>query len=404
MHTRISHLALAGAALALTATPAFALEATGFADKLVEVSRFMGVSLDYGSATAEGDTITLANFTLAVPGEDLVVIPGEIVFEGVVETPDGGYTAERATIADIAFTDEDEGITLTFVDILAEGISLPAEITMDTMIDVSMDLYDRVSAGPLTVAKEDGTELFAIDTMEAWVENAAADGGITTGYRIAGVRADLSAFDDAEAQEVISAFGIAQFGAELSGEGTWWPDTGRAEMTDMSIVLDELGSLSMNFAVEGYTRELYRELMKINLKMAELSEAGEEIDEAQMERLSQSMLAEFAALKLDSASIRYNDASLFMKALDFAAAEQGLDGATFAQGLKFTVPMLLAELDNANFSEMVSGAVNAFIDDPQNFEIAAEPAQPVGVEEFMGVEDDPMLLIDLLNLQVRANQ
>ncbi|WP_404399993.1 hypothetical protein [Pelagibacterium halotolerans] len=403
MLNRVSHLALTGAVIGLTATPALALEATDFADKLVEVSRLMGASMTYGSATAEGNTITVSDFTIAVPGEDPAEIPGEIVFEGVVETADGGYTAERASIADIEYTDDEEGITLTFVDILAEGITLPAEIDVNTMIDVSMNLYDRVSAGPLTVS-QDGSEVFVVESMQAWIEDPAADGSITSAYEVTGVRANLNEIEEAEAQEVIEAFGVEQFGASLSGKGTWWPDTGRAEITDASFVLDNLGSFSVNFAIEGYTRELYREMAKINLKMAEMSEAGEELAPDQMMRLQESMLAEFDTLKLENASIRYDDASLFMKALDFAAAEQGLDGATFAQGLKFTVPMMLVDLDNAAFSEMVTSAANAFIDDPRNLEIAAEPAQPVGIEEFMGVEDDPLLLIDLLNLQVRANQ
>ncbi|WP_281708427.1 hypothetical protein [Phaeobacter italicus] len=39
-----------------------------------------------------------------------------------------------------------------FVDIAAEGIALPAEVSVDTMLETGFNLYDRISAGPLTVS------------------------------------------------------------------------------------------------------------------------------------------------------------------------------------------------------------------------------------------------------------
>jgi hypothetical protein len=116
------------------------------------------------------------------------------------------------------------------------------------------------------------------------------------------------------------------------------------------------------------------------------------------------MLEQLSALELESATIRYSDASLFMRVLDLVAAEQGVDGATLANGLKFMVPMLLTEVQNPEFSAMVTEAVNTFVDDPQNIEIAAEPDSPVGVDALMSAEEDPFILLDLLNVQVRANQ
>jgi hypothetical protein len=404
---KLSRLSLAAILMATTSQAALALEATDFADRLVETSKLMGLALTYGSAAAEGDTVTLSGFTIAIPGEDDVEVPGEVVFTGVVETSEGGFSVERATIADVEYTDEDEGITLNFVDIAAEGIELPAEVSIDTMLEIGFNLYDRVSAGPLTVSDADGNELFAIELMEITAQDAA-DSGFTSAYRVTGIRADLSSIEEPEAQQALEAFGLDQFSASMSGAGTWWPSTGKAIVEDVSLVVDQLGSISLDFAVEGYTETLYTEMMKLNLKMAEMAEADIEMDDDQMMAMSEAMLEPLADIKLVNGALRYDDASLFMKVLDFIGAEQGVDGETFKAGLQFMVPMALAEVENAAFKTMVTSAVNTFIADPQNFTISVEPAEPIAFSEFEGmeaeVEADPFVLVDLLNVQITANQ
>jgi hypothetical protein len=406
---KITRLSITAAILmAGTSQAALALEATDFADRLVETSKLMGLAFTYGSATAEGDTVTLSDFTISIPGEDDVDVPGDVIFTGVVETAEGGFSVERAAIEDVEYTDEDEGITLNFVDIAAEGLELPAVVSIDTMLEIGFNLYDRVSAGPLTVSDADGTELFAIDLMEMTVEDADADGGLTSAYQVTGIRADLSSIDEPEAQEIFEAFGLDQFNASMSGSGTWWPQTGEGTVEDVSFVVDELGSISMNFAVEGYTETLYTELMKLNLKMAEMAEADMEMDDDQMMAMSEAMLEPLADIKLVNGAVRYDDNSLFMKVLDFIGAEQGVDGETFKAGLQFMVPMALAEVENTAFKTMVTSAVNTFIADPQNFTISVEPEEPIAFSEFEGmeaeVEADPFVLVDLLNVQITANQ
>ena len=411
MLNHVSRTALAAAALVFAgAQGALAQDATAFADRLVETSKLLGLSFSYGSAAIEGDTVTISDFTFAVPGEEPVEVQGDVLFEGVAETAEGGFTAERASIADIEHTGpmDGEDMTLSLVDIVVEGIELPAQASIANALEVSFTLYDRISAGPLTVSDASGTELFAIDSMATWIEDPDAEGGILTAYEVEGIRADLSAVNDESVKPMIAAFGIEQFGASLSGEGTWWPETGRAEASDMSIVLDNLGAFRMAFAIEGYTRELHEELTKLNVKMAEMAEAGEEIDDDQLEGLSLAMGEMLGDMTLVSGSARYEDNSLFMKVLDFVGAEQGVDGETFKAGLAFMVPMALAEVENVAFKTMVNAAVNSFIADPQNFTISVAPEPPVAFSEFKAradeIEADPFVLVDMLNVQITANQ
>jgi hypothetical protein len=127
-----------------------------------------------------------------------------------------------------------------------------------------------------------------------------------------------------------------------------------------------------------------------------------------MMAMSEAMLEPLADIKLVNGAVRYDDNSLFMKVLDFIGAEQGVDGETFKAGLQFMVPMALAEVENTAFKTMVTSAVNTFIADPQNFTISVEPEEPIAFSEFEGmeaeVEADPFVLVDLLNVQITANQ
>lgn len=412
MIKKISTVSLLSMALmAGTSQMAHAVEATQFADRLVEAGTFMGINFTYGSATAEGDTITLSGFTITVPGEDDVEIDGDVVFEGVAETAEGAYTAQRATIADFEHADDDEDLLITINNIVAEGIELPADISLDTVVELSFGLYDRIAVGPLTISdtsRGEPIEVFAIDLMEVTIDEPAADGGLSSRFAVTGISADLSEVDDVEAQAVIDAFGIETFTGSMNFVGTWWPETGVAELADMSFTIDNLASFAMAVTVDGYTEALYRDLMEMNIKMAEMSEAGVEIDDEQMEAMSYAMLETMGDFRLVDGSIRYDDASLFMKVLDFVGAEQGVDGETFKAGLQFMVPMALADVQNEAFKSMVTNAVNTFIADPQNFIIAVNPDEPIAFSEFEAMADeieaDPFVLVETLNLTISANQ
>lgn len=399
----VSRIALASAILALGAQPAWAIDAEDFGIKLKATVKLLGFSVDYASASVEGDTVTLSDFTLGIPGEDDVDLPGALIFTGVSETSDGGYAAQSASIEDIEIDDPEDGIAVSFRNVAIEGIVIPGTIDFADLLPATMSLYETISAGPLSVSIE-GEEVFAIDSMSTWIERNDDFSELVSGISIEGIRGDLSVVPDAEAQEVIAAFGLEQFNASMTGTSSWFPESGRATLDDFAFAIDDLATLRMSGSVLGYTKAFYQDLMKINVKMADLLETEEGWDHETMAQLDETMMALFSDVEIERASLRYEDASLFMKILDFVGAEQGVDGATFANGLKFMVPMMLTEVPDADFRASVTQAVNAFIDNPQSFEIIAEPESPVSFDVFATAEEDPFALVDLLNVSVRANQ
>lgn len=403
MFNKVSRIAAFGAFAVLGAQPAWAIDADQFGARLKDAVQLLGIAIDYGSASVAGDTVTLSDFTIFVPGEDNAELPGDVIFSGVAETGDGGFTAQSASIADVELEDLEDGFSVSLRNVAVEGITLPGTIDVNDLLPAAMGLYRSASAGPLIVS-QDGAEIFAIDGVLTTIDGPADNGDFASRVAIEGIRADLSAVPDAEAQELIATFGVEQFSASLTGSSIWNPDTSLAEINDFIIVIDGLGSLTMDASVTGYDRAFYQDLMKINLKLSDLARSDEEIPDSEMARIEQAMADKFTAVEIEGFSIRYDDNSLFMKVLDLIAAEQGIDGQTFASGLKFMVPMMMVDLPDADFKASVTAQVNAFLDDPQNFTISAEPETPVSLTSLAIAEEDPFALVELLNINVLANQ
>src|SRR5690606_21595347 len=167
-----------------------------------------------------------------------------------------------------------------------------------------------------------------------------------------------------------------------------------------------------------YTEDFYREALKINYKLAEMMEAGYDIDGRQMQMASEAILDRLLEMSFVNASLRYDDDSLFLKILDIAGAEEGVDGETMKAGLQFMIPMALSEIDDEDFKTMVRDALNAFVDDPHNVALYLEPEHPIELTELGAIFDDVLLaelsfgqpsyafadLVNLLGVRIAANQ
>lgn len=408
MAMMVSRKALTAAALLLVpAQPALALDAEDFGAKFRETFRVMGLNLDFASARAEGDTVVLSDFTFVIPGEEPAEIEGDLTFTGVAETGDGGYTAERAAIEDIDVSDDELSLTMTLRDIAAEGLVIPADPAADPV--TASVLYERIGAGPFALTVE-GQETLSFGRFEVWIDADDALTEIESGYSLTDGVFTLPPLDDSELEEsdreillMIEEFGLSRVGFGLEGVGTWYTETGILDMPELSVTLEDLGSLSVSMRLANYTADFHAEVIDIQQRLAVLDEAAGEEELAAIDR---ELVQLFGRLEIESLAVRYEDASLVPRALEFAGAQQGISGETMAQGLSVMAPMVLSEIDDPNFVESATEALNAFLADPQSLEIAAEPEAPVRISEVLKVAEDPSPapVIELLRLTVRANQ
>jgi hypothetical protein len=392
------------AALALSGQ-ANALEAQAFVDRLAAVLEHGGYEVSFGEATLSGDTITVDGLTIGVTGMEASEVDTEIVFSGVVENADGSYTAQSATVpyVDMVFSEDDVEGRMTLVDIAAEGLRLPPEGDV-TALDLML-LARTFSTGAMSVLRE-GEEVISIDAMDATTTfTPAQDASVTEmswTAAIDGIWADLSTVreEEPEAGATIEALGLVNISGDMTHSGSWTMADGRLVIDETRFDFADIGALDITFDIGGLTPSLLDQLYAMQAQMAP---EGEMTDEQMQAQAMQSM-ALMQGVSIGGLSIRYDDASLAGNLLDFFAEQAGSDRAAYVDGLKAMAEAMVAQAGIAPLTELVVPQVNAFLDDPQSFEVRVAPAQPTPVLMLMAAAANPAGLISALGLTVTANQ
>lgn len=402
--TKIKGLMLAsGLATLAMLQPAMALDAQAFVQRIAEVYKVGGYDITFGPATAEGDTVVVDGLTLSLAGvDDPMKIDTQLTFSGVTDTDDGGFTAERLSVPDIdtEFSDEPVG-RLTLSDIVAEDIYLPPAGAMDT-IDL-MQSVGRISTGPLSVTR-DGADFLAIAGFEASNEfsfdgdDALTD--IVSIFEVSGIWADLSSAgeEDPETGAMIEALGLTEINGNISQSMSWNLVDGHMVIDQFLFDFDDVGAIDFKGDISGLTPAV---IDKINAMQASTVDPTSEAAQAQQMMLGMELLQ---AITITGSSLRYDDASLAGRMIDFFAEQSGADRADFVEGLKAIAQQSVSQLGIAALTEMVTPAINAFLDDPQSFEIGVRPPKPTTLLVLSAAAANPAGLISAVGLSVKANQ
>ena len=403
--TKTSGLMLAtGLATLALLQPAAAQDAEAFLERMETVYRVMGYDLDFGPATIDGDIITVDGVTVGIvdSGEEPATFDTELTFSGVVENDDGSYYAEELSVPDIdtEFAQDPVGhVTLT--GMVAEGIWLPPE--GETGAEFLLQTVERVATGPLVISR-DGVEVLRYDGLE-YASEFSFDGEdaleeVASSFTIDNIWADLSTVgeEDAEAGAVIEALNLQTIEGNIVQTGTWTVADGRITMDEFVFDFADIGRLDVMLDLSGFTPEVLDDMYAMNSSDIDVT-----TEEGQAEQMMQGM--EMArAISLHSATIRYDDAGLVPSLLDMFAAEAGAEREAYVEQLKQVVPALLSQLNAPALNDLVVPAVDAFLDDPQSFEIALSPPNPTSFLVIAGAAANPAGLIQALALTITANE
>jgi hypothetical protein len=399
-----SLLAATGLATLALMQPAMALDAETFVDRIETVYKAMGYDMSFGDATLSGDTITVDGVTVTVAGmgEDPLVLDTELTFSGVVENDDGSYFADSLSVPDIDMEFGDEHVGhLTLVDMVAEDLWLPPE--GETSAEVLLQVVGRMATGPLTLSR-DGVEVIKIDGMEA-VSEFTYDGDdaletITSTLAVSNIWADLSsvAEEEPEAGAIIGALGLTNISGNITQSMNWTMADGKVVIDEFLFDFADVGAINFTADISGFTPAMLDKLYAMQ---------NSDLDPTSEQAQAQQMMAgmEIAqAMTITSTAIRYDDASLAGKLLDMFAAQSGADRASFVEGLKSMLPMMISESGIPALVDLVVPPASAFLDDPQSLEVAVKPATPTSVLVLAAAASNPASLIQALGLTVTANQ
>ncbi|WP_018239318.1 hypothetical protein [Ensifer sp. BR816] len=395
MHKRKTRLMMASAALFTLASPAFALDGADVIKKLSAALEVNGTSIAFDKAEADGDVVTVTGVKLqvaATPGESVNI--GEMTLEGVEETDDGGYLAETVSFPDVDVSEKEDSVSVK--DIAIGGLSIPGNAAGGTIDDIL--LYESFGTGPIAV-KVKGKDVFKLASIESSLTRQENDAGFDFDATLAGLNADLSDVEDAKAKEAIEKLGLTQLDGQVTMKGSWEIASGNVAVDEYAFDFNNVGRLNIAMDFSGYTLQFLKALQEAN-KAAQANPNKEEANQA----MGLAMLGLMQQLTFNSASIRFDDASITKKALDYAGSQQGVSGEQMAQSLKGLLPIMMAQLNLPELQNQVSAAVNAYLDAPKSLTISAEPEKPVPFPMIMGAAmGAPNTIPSVLGVKVTAN-
>ncbi|KKX34341.1 hypothetical protein [Rhizobium sp. LC145] len=389
-----ARLLLAGAALSILSGPAFALDGNDLLTKLNAALMQQGGLVTAQSVDVEGSTVTLAGAAFK-PTSSAESLPlGDITLEGVQEA-NGGYHVEKASFPNINITQDKT--TVTAADISMSGVSIPAETTGDTLDTILF--YEEAHVGPMNVSV-DGKSVFSVDETNFTATTTEDKSSMNFSGAMTGVKADLSTYPDPKAQEAITELGLTTLDGRVDLAGSWELASGKIDLTRYALDFNNIGKLDFLFSLSGYTLQFLKSVQETTAAM----EANPNKEEAQ-QAANLAMLGLMQQLTFNSAEIRFEDAGITGRALDFTGKKQGVSGQQMAQIVKGMAPLMLAQLNVPELQNMVSAAINTYIDNPGNLTISARPEKPVPVPMIMGAAmGAPNTLPQVLGVTVTANE
>lgn len=376
------------------ASSAFALDGADVLAKLNALYALQGGKVEAASTAVEGTNVKLTGVTISVAGMDGKSFPlGDVTLENV-EEDDDGYNIEKIAFPNISTTQE--GVTFTAEEISIGGVYIPYEPKAGT-ID-SMMLYESFGTGAMTATK-DGKQIFALESIEGNLTTAEDQSKFDFDATVSGINVDLTSAPDPKAQEAISALGLQTIKGEVTMKGSWTLADGKLELNEYAFDFENVGRLDVKFSLSGYTLDFIKAMQDA----VKASEANPD-KAAGQQALGMSMMGLAQQLIYNGASIRFDDAGITAKALDFAGKQQGVDGKQMAQSLKGMMPMMLGAMNMPDLQKQIEAAVGTYLDDPKSLMVSANPAQPLPAPQIMGAAmGDPANLVKTLNVQVTAN-
>ena len=366
---------------------------------LANLERQMAIKPAYETLKDDGSgNVTISNLTLARPaqGEDpsFTMKVGQVALSGITDEGGNVYQIGKASFTGntVDVTGKDFSFKLDAPDASAEGwlvrAAPPSSATPEDVLAQS-SLARKMNVGKITVTA--AGETLSVDGIESTWDGDAATGAGSFAMKISNIAIPATLMARMDEGGMLKQLGYTSLNLDV------------ATMSDMKVADEkvrygfELGlsgrdianvKLGANFS--DIPLAAYTEILKAN------SEGKEPDFNALMPQLQQVIV--------NGASFRFEDASIVNKILPMAAAMNGMDENTFRASIGPMVQLALVQLQNEAFTKQAMEAVTAFFAAPKSITIAAKPATPLKVSEFMAMDPNkPGEAITRMGIAVTAN-
>lgn len=377
MSLQVRSLVLGGAALwlAFGAGPALSADATQVADALVAAMQASEkTQASYGSASAAGDDVTIADFKATNADGSTVTIP-TLTIAGAQMRDQGGFTADRMTFDNAQMIDKNSNISWQAGSLTDAIVPSPDEIKNKAHVRPfsSLDVSGiKIEGGDLTAPIDIASLDVALDVDD---EGNPRDFDL----KVNAINVPQEVFEqDAQSKAVLEQLGYSGFMINVNVSGGYETDGDKVTLRTFAIDADDVGKLEISGKFNGVSmRKLFQE-----------NNPGEAASNGTLESLT----------------IRFDNSGIVERVLDMQAKMMGVQRQDVVAQTAGALPFMLNFLGNPPFQEKVAQAGTAFLNDPKSLTISASPAQPVPFAQIGSAAGQaPQSLPDLLGVNVTAN-
>jgi hypothetical protein len=377
MSPKLRRFALGGVALCLAygAGPALAADANQIADALVAAVTASGESqASFDSASAAGDDVTIVNLKMTGEDGESVTIPTVFITNAQPRDP-GGFTASAMSFDNATMLSDGNTITWGTASVTDATVPSADEIKAKAKIRPfsKMDIANlNISGGDLPVP---------LDIASVGVSLDLDEGGLPRDFALnvasISVPQEIIAGADDDFRQLMEGLGYTSLMVNLIVEGGYETGSDRLTVRNFAIDAADVGKFAVSGIISGV-------------------KASEMTGDASSDALANG--------KLESLSIRFDNAGVVERALDMQAKMMGASREDIVAQLNGALPFMLNAINNPAFQEKVAKAGQAFLTDPKSLTITANPAQPIAFQDIMGsAMSAPQTLPDTLAIDITAN-
>jgi hypothetical protein len=365
-----------GAALALAAVPASAIDAEAFAQR-VETAGVGGLTY-LGRARAAGEDVIVNNVGVKF-GDTTYVFEGQFTFSGIAMQPDGGYVVESITAPEIVLHDTSTRVLTAKVnDFSLTGYEVPGgegETFPALALHAGLFTWRYFAMRPIGGLSIEIEPTFVNETLSALAVSATVEGMTFDLQDVTGEPNSLVALD------------VDELPLDYR-DSIVWKDSGLVTYTNHTNA-GELGASQTEVVVSGLTRDKVEKLIAVQ-------KAGPDILQAATSAL--------IGIVIDDASFRIEAGPLLKEVIDYLANERGDRDAVLAEAEQAGMTVIEA-LDAPALAALVRPALRAFLAEPSSLEARIDPPAPVTLISLMfAAMAAKTTIVPLLGPTITANE
>jgi hypothetical protein len=186
---------------------------------------------------------------------------------------------------------------------------------------------------------------------------------------------DVEQIGEEEIAAIFEQLGYDQILIDVGLDWNWREVDETLTLRNLSIGIDDVGSVAAELELRGLTRE-------------------------GIENLSEET---FLGLEFVGATLTVNDDSITSRAINMQAEQLGITPDQFRQQIKGAVPFFLMVLQDAAFQGQIAPTLQAFIDNPGSLTMTLRPKRELPLMELLAAASEaPQRLPSLLSVEIEA--